>query len=113
MIVILGCARRQGALESSQNNQQQDVSSASIERLRFGTRLVKLSQLPVLVTCGVPDKTSDKDLSEVQLISRVLQRVLNVSVKWVDGGSSAIQENKKLSAQILKNSFNVIEAPMG
>ncbi len=34
-IIILGGGRRQGALDAPQDNLQQDVSSASMERLRF------------------------------------------------------------------------------
>lgn len=137
-IVILGGGRRQGALDAPQVNQQQDVSAASMERLRFGARLAKSTQLPVLVTGGAPDKTSPKDLSEAELMARVLQSELTVSVKWVEGNSNTTQENAKLSAKILKKeniqtiylvthfwhmprakaifekeSLNVIEAPMG
>lgn len=137
-IIILGGGRRQGALDAPQDNQQQDVSSASMERLRFGARLAKVSQLPVLVTGGAPDKTSAKDLSEAQLMIGVLNNELNVSAKWVEGNSSTTQENAKLSAIMLqkeniqtiylvthfwhmprakaifeKENLNVIEAPMG
>lgn len=137
-IIILGGGRRQGALDASQDNQQQDVSAASMERLRYGARLAKVSQLPVLVTGGAPDKTSSKDLSEAQLMAKVLHNELNVEVKWVEGNSSTTQENAKFSAQMLKKeniqiiylvthfwhmprakaifeneSLNVVGAPMG
>jgi uncharacterized SAM-binding protein YcdF (DUF218 family) len=113
-IVILGGGRRQGALDAPQDNLQQDVSSAPIERLRFDARLATVSQLPILVTGGAPDKISAKDLSEVQLMSEVLNKELNVSVKWTEGISSTTQENAKLSAIMLqKENLNVMEAPMG
>lgn len=137
-IVILGGGRRQGALDAPQENAYQDVSAASMDRLRFGARLAKVTQLPVLVTGGAPDKTSVSDLSEAVLMSRVLQGELNVQARWVEGHSNTTQENAKLSAIILKKeniqtvylvthfwhmprakqifereSLRVLEAPMG
>jgi len=101
-IVILGGGRRQGALDVPVNHHNQDVSPASMERLRLGARLAKVTQLPVLVTGGAPDKTSVSDLSEAVLMSRVLQSELNVQAKWVESHSNTTQENAKLSASILK-----------
>ncbi len=51
-IVILGGRRRKAALETPPNYQQQDLSSGSIERLRYGARLARQTKLPILVTGG-------------------------------------------------------------
>lgn len=101
-IVVLGGGRRQGALDAPQENAYQDVSAASMERLRFGARLARATRLPILLTGGAPDKTSAKDISEAQLMSRVLQSELHLQARWVEGESSTTQENAKLSANMLK-----------
>jgi uncharacterized SAM-binding protein YcdF (DUF218 family) len=49
-IVILGGGRRKVALETPPDYQQQNLSSSSIERLRFGARLARQTKLPILVT---------------------------------------------------------------
>lgn len=101
-IVVLGSGRRQGALDAPQENAYQDVSAASMERLRFGARLARVTRLPLLLTGGAPDKTSAKDISEAQLMSRVLQSELHPQARWVEGDSNTTQENAKLSAKMLK-----------
>lgn len=53
-IVILGGGRRLGALYLPKYHYQ-DISPASIERVRFGTRLAKQAKLPTLLTGGAPE----------------------------------------------------------
>ncbi len=101
-IIILGGGRRIGALDAPSQYQQQDVSVASMERLRFGARLAKVTQLPILVTGGAPDRVSEKDIPEATLMSHVLQDELGVGAKWIESNSNTTQENARESAQILK-----------
>ncbi len=101
-IIILGGGRRIGALDAPSQYQQQDVSVASMERLRFGARLAKVTQLPILVTGGAPDRVSEKDIPEAMLMSHVLQDELGVGAKWIESNSNTTQENARESAQILK-----------
>jgi uncharacterized SAM-binding protein YcdF (DUF218 family) len=138
VIVILGGGRRKGALETPPDYQQQDLSSSSIERLRYGARLARQTKLPILVTGGAPDKASKQELSEAFMMKLVLEQELGLSPQWLEDQSNTTQENAKLTARILnkegikniylvthfwhmsrakavfeKEGLNVIVAPMG
>ena len=71
-IVVLGGGRRKGAIESPQY-QNQDLSAASLERLRMGARLAKATKLPVLLTGGAPDRTTERDLPEAEVMAQILE----------------------------------------
>jgi uncharacterized SAM-binding protein YcdF (DUF218 family) len=101
VIVILGGGRRKGALETPSEYQQQDLSPNSVERLRYGARLAKQTKLPILVTGGAPDKTSQEDLSEANVMKLVLEQELGLSPQWLEEQSNTTQENAKLTAGIL------------
>ncbi len=100
-IIILGGGRRKGALEVPTDYHQQDLSSASLERLRYGARLAKQNNLPILVNGGAPDKTDTKDLAEAQVMKIVLEKEYSISPKWIEDQSSTTQENAFRSAEIL------------
>lgn len=101
-IIILGGGRRKGALESAIDYQQQDLSSSSLGRLRYGARLAKQTNLPILVTGGAPDKTDSNDLAEAELMKIVLEKEYSLSPKWIESQSNTTQENGLRSAEILK-----------
>ncbi len=101
-IIILGSGRRKGALDAPRGYQNQDVSSGSMERLRLGARLAKITHFPILVTGGAPDRVDEKDLPEAILMSRVLQDEFGIAAKWVESNSNTTQENARESAKILK-----------
>jgi uncharacterized SAM-binding protein YcdF (DUF218 family) len=100
-IVILGGGIRAGAKEIPEY-QNQDVSSEAITRLRMGARLAKVTDLPILVSGGRPDKVKSDDLSEGRLMAIVLEKELQTPVKWIEDQSNTTQENAKFSAKILK-----------
>jgi uncharacterized SAM-binding protein YcdF (DUF218 family) len=100
-IVILGGGIRAGAKEIPEY-QNQDVSSEAITRLRMGARLAKVTDLPILVTGGRPDKVKLDDLPEGQLMAMVLEQELQTPVKWIEDQSNTTQENAQFSAKILK-----------
>ena len=104
-IVILGGGRRKGALELPEY-QFQDVSPATMERLRTGARLAKLTHMPILVTGGTPDKTGNKDLSEAAVMQQVLEKEFNLKTQWVEGQSNTTEENARFS-QILLKEFKI------
>jgi uncharacterized SAM-binding protein YcdF (DUF218 family) len=137
-IIVLGGGRRMGAIDAPDDYQEQDVSTGSMERLRYGARLAKVTQLPVLLTGGAPDRVDKKDIPEAVLMSKVLQDELGIQSKWIEFSSNTTQENARESAQILrkegiktiylvthfwhmprakaifkKEGFQVVEAPMG
>ena len=100
-IVILGSGVRRGALDNGQY-QNQDVSKEAMERMRMGARLAKITYRPILVTGGSPDRSRQEDLPEGQLMAKVLQDELGVTVTWVEQQSNTTQENAKYSAEILR-----------
>jgi uncharacterized SAM-binding protein YcdF (DUF218 family) len=100
-IVILGGGRQKGAIELPEY-QYQNLGPQSMERLRAGVRLAKETNLPILVTGGAPDRTSTQDLSEAELMKKVLERELAISPKWLEEESNTTQENALQSAKILK-----------
>jgi uncharacterized SAM-binding protein YcdF (DUF218 family) len=101
-IIVLGGGRRKGALEAPIDYNQQDLSPSSLERLRYGARLAKQTNLPILLTGGAPDKTDTKDLAEAQVMKIVLEREYSISPKWIEDQSNTTQENALRSAEILK-----------
>ena len=101
-IIVLGGGRRKGALEVPIDYHQQDLSPSSLERLRYGARLAKQTNLPILVTGGAPDKTDTKDLAEAQVMKIVLEREYSISPEWIEDQSNTTQENAFHSAEILK-----------
>jgi uncharacterized SAM-binding protein YcdF (DUF218 family) len=136
-IVILGGGTQKGAKDLPEY-QYQNTSPQSMERLRAGARLAKVTKLPVLLTGGAPDRTDTKDLSEAKVMSMVLKEELGIDARWLEEQSNTTQENALQSAQILnkegiktiylvthfwhmprakiqfeKQGLTVIEAPMG
>jgi uncharacterized SAM-binding protein YcdF (DUF218 family) len=101
-IIILGGGRRKGAIEVPTDYHQQDLSSDSLQRLRYGARLAKQINLPILVTGGAPDKTDLKDLTEAQVMKIVLEKEYSISPKWIEDQSNTTQENALRSSEILK-----------
>jgi len=100
-IVILGGGIRAGAKEIPEY-QNQDVSPEAVTRLRTGARLAKVTNLPILVTGGRPDKVKPDDLPEGQVMAMVLEKELQTPVKWIEDQSNTTQKNAKFSAKILK-----------
>lgn len=101
VIVVLGSGRQMGALDLPEY-QHQNLSPQSMERLRSGARLAKVTNLPILLTGGAPDRVNAKDLSEARVMSMVLKQELGLSARWLEEQSNTTQENASQSAQILK-----------
>ena len=101
-IIVIGGGRHKGALQAPIDYNQQDLSPRSLERLRYGARLAKQSNLPILVAGGAPDKTDTKDLAEAQVMTIVLEKEYSISPKWIEDQSNTTQENAPRSAEILK-----------
>jgi uncharacterized SAM-binding protein YcdF (DUF218 family) len=100
-IVILGGGRRGGTIEYPQY-QNQDIGVGAMERVRYGVTLAKATHLPMLLTGGAPDATSSNELSEAELMQRILQNEFQIQARWVESQSNTTQENAVLSAKLLK-----------
>jgi uncharacterized SAM-binding protein YcdF (DUF218 family) len=67
----------------------------TLQRLTYGARVARATQLPVLVSGG---------RHEAVAMSEFLQRDFGVDVKWLENHSRDTHQNAQLSAAILKNS---------
>jgi len=95
-IVILGGGTRRNAPEYGGDT----LGRLTLERVRYGARVAKATQLPVLVTGGVLLGAQD---SEAALMSESLEREYGVPVRWSEGRSRNTHENARFSAHLLKN----------
>lgn len=100
-IVVLGGGRRQGVLEFPEY-QNQDLSPPAMVRVRYAAKLAKATGLPILLTGGAPDATGPNDLSEAQIMARVLHDEFGIKARWIEGKSETTQENAQFSAKILE-----------
>ncbi|HVF65616.1 MAG TPA: YdcF family protein [Casimicrobiaceae bacterium] len=95
-IVILGGGVRQNAPEYAGDT----LGRLTLERVRYGARVAKLTGLPVLVTGGVAPRASR---SEGALMHESLVTEYGVPVRWEESRSRNTHENARFSAAMLKN----------
>ena len=85
---------------------QDTVSEMTLVRLRYGARLQREFNLPVLVTGGKP---LGNILSEAQQMRSLLQQDFQVPVRWTEDGSDNTHENAGNSFRMLhSNGINTI-----
>jgi uncharacterized SAM-binding protein YcdF (DUF218 family) len=94
-IVILGGGVRREAPDYGGDT----LAPLSLERVRYGARLARLTHLPVLVAGG----TVLSGEPEGKLMAAVLEREFGVSVRWVEDRSRNTHENATYSAEILRH----------
>ncbi len=75
------------------------VNAASLERLRYASRLSKIYQLPVMLVGGSVNQEHD---SEAELMQHVLKTDFGVQATWLEEESKNTFENAKLAKKILK-----------
>ncbi len=98
-IVILGGGRRPNALEYET---PETVGCGTLERLRYGARLARRYQLPILVTGGRPHLgTVRGHNAEGDLMRDVLESEYGLPVRWVENQSDDTIGNARLSAPLL------------
>ncbi|MDO8350881.1 MAG: YdcF family protein [Gallionella sp.] len=95
-IVILGGGTYFHAPEYAN---QDTVGEMTLVRLRYGARLQRELQLPVLVTGGKPLGNS---VSEAQQMRIVLEQDFQIPVRWTEGNSDNTFENAR-------NSFHTLQ----
>lgn len=93
-IVILGGGMRRYAPDFG----GETVSRLTLERVRYGARLAKLTGLPVLVSGGVARVPP----SEANAMRLALAQDFGIDARWVEEQSRNTGENAKYSAVILK-----------
>lgn len=94
-IIILGGGRRRGALEYGA---QDDVSAATLERIRYGAYLHRQTRLPILVSGGSHVKGQ---VPEALLMAESLERDFAAKAKWQEGKSKNTAQNASYSFQML------------
>lgn len=75
------------------------VSGATLQRIRYGARLAKQRNLPILVTGGA---VFGGGPSEGELMAQVLQESFATEVQWIERRSRDTHENALYSAPILQ-----------
>ena len=94
-IVILGGGRYTEAPEYGTSD---SVNSTTLERLRYGAHLHRLTGLPILVSGGAPYAETT---SEAELMQATLTSDFRVEAKWVENKSANTHENAKYSKMML------------
>lgn len=93
-IVILGGGRYPNAPEYGGDT----VSMLTLERVRYGARLARRTQLPVLVTGGTVWK---QRAAESSLMKQALKEDFNTPVRWVEEQSRTTWENARYTKDML------------
>lgn len=94
-IVILGGGRKASAPEYSGVD---TVSKLTLERVRYGAYLHRLTRLPVLVTGGAPLSETP---SEAQLMKDALKNDFHITAQWIEDKSNTTRENAMFSQELL------------
>jgi uncharacterized SAM-binding protein YcdF (DUF218 family) len=89
-IVILGC----GSYFHPPEYPDDTVSEQTLNRLRYGARLYRETQRPILVTGGKP---LGNQSSEAEQMQRVLEQDFQVPVRWIEDASNNTLENARYS----------------
>ena len=93
-IVILGGGIRRNAPEYGGDT----LGQLTLERVRYGARVARLTGLPVLVTGGA----ADGEETEARLMRDSLEQEFGVRVQWSEALSRNTHENAVRSADILR-----------
>lgn len=94
VIVILGG----GIYESAPEYGGDTVSSATLDRVRYGAYLQRKSGLPILATSGAPYGGRP----EAETMKEVVEREFGGKVRWTESASRDTAENAAFTARMLK-----------
>ena len=94
-IVVLGGGRLSNAPEYGNRDAP---SLSTLARLRYAAHLQRATGLPLLVTGGTPDGSSE---SEAALMARTLREDFGTQATWLEQQSENTAQNASLSAKIL------------
>lgn len=94
-IVILGGGIRRLAPEYGGDT----MNRLTLERVRYGARVARMTSLPVLVSGG---RFAAEDATEAAIMKKALQDEFGVSVRWAEDRSRNTHENARMSAALLR-----------
>ena len=92
-VVILGGGVRHDAAEYGGDT----LGRLTLDRVRYGARVARLTGLPVLVSGGAPTGGT----AEAELMREALESEFGVAVRWTEDRSRNTHENAVRSAEIL------------
>lgn len=95
-IVVLGGGRYPAAADYGGDT----VSFKSLERLRYGVRLAKHTQLPLMLVGG---SVSGRPLSEAELMQESLETDFGLSAQWLEQSSRNTAENAQNAFAMLSD----------
>jgi uncharacterized SAM-binding protein YcdF (DUF218 family) len=93
-VVILGGGVRRNAAEYGGDT----LGRLTLDRVRYGARVARLTGLPVLVSGGAPAGGE----TEAKLMRQALEGEFGVAVRWTEDRSRNTHENAVRSAEILR-----------
>jgi uncharacterized SAM-binding protein YcdF (DUF218 family) len=93
-VVILGGGVRHDAVEYGGDT----LGHLTLDRVRYGARVARLTGLPVLVSGGAPTGGE----TEAKLMREALEGEFGVAVRWTEDRSRNTHENAVRSAEILR-----------
>ena len=99
-IVILAAGRRQSVVEFGSEFGGETVDALSLERVRYGAYLARMTRLPILVSGGLG---SPNHASLANLMADTLSTDYDIDAKWLETRSRNTAENAIYSAEILKS----------
>ncbi|HYT98283.1 MAG TPA: YdcF family protein [Casimicrobiaceae bacterium] len=94
-IVILGGGTKRAAPEYGGDT----LNRLTLERVRYGARVARLTGLPVMVVGGRPSPTRE---TEAKIMQDALQNEFGVTVHWTEEQSTNTHENALMAAAILR-----------
>ncbi len=94
-VVVLGGGRSRAAPEFDSRD---DVTRATLERLRYAALLAKTLNKPLLVSGGQPDGGVS---SEAEVMQLVLRRDFGTEARWLEVGSDNTRESAGNTARLL------------
>ena len=94
-IIILGGGRYTEAPEYGDDD---SVGQVTLERIRYGAHLYRLTGLPILVSGGSP---YGEQVSEAVLMKTALESDFQVKVKWIESKSANTLENARYTKLLL------------
>ena len=94
-IVILGGGTRRAAPEYDGDT----LNRLTLERVRYGARVARITGLPVMVVGGPPAPSRD---AEARVMRAALQDEFGVPVRWIEERSTNTHENALMAAAILR-----------
>lgn len=95
-IVILGGGRYPASADYGGDT----VSFKTLERLRYGVRLAKKTQIPIMLVGG---SVSNRPISEATLMQNSLEEDFGLSATWLEHASRNTAENAKNARLILND----------